>query len=413
MPSPVAVPRRFAVPRAFTAPRLAALLAVATMSLAACGSNAGGDSGGSTIKIGFIESLTGNYAPLGGEAKKTVDLAVEQINAAGGIKGKKIELITLDDKTAPDQGVLHFNKLKSQKVTAIIGSTFSNVALAVEPLAERERIPYISLAPADEQVNPVRKYTFVVPAISSKYAEAMLQYFQAQKITKIAVAYDTKSAYAKAGFAGMQKYASTYGVQIVKAEQYETTATDFSPVFTHVRGSGAQAFVAWASGAPGVTIAKQYATAGMDIPLYMTASQASKLWLQPVGAAGEGVHVQSAIGVVGDALPDGKLKQSIQEMAVPFKQRYGYEPPQFAQDGYSGVKLLAAAMQQGGTDREKIRAALESLTLVTPAGKYVYSATDHSGLRPTDISMNVVKDGKLVPTDWSRARLAETAKAAG
>ncbi|WP_225992824.1 ABC transporter substrate-binding protein [Actinomadura rudentiformis] len=388
-------------------------MAALVLSLSACGS---GDSGGSgsTIKVGFIESLTGNYAPLGGEAKKTVDLAVEQINTAGGIKGRKLELTTLDDKTAPDQGVLHFNKLKSQGVAAVIGSTFSNVGLAVEPLAERAKIPYISLAPADEQVNPVRKYTFVVPAISSRYAEALLQYFQAHQISKVAVAYDTKSAYSKAGFAGMQRYAGQYGVQIVKAEPYETTATDFSPVFTHVRGSGAQALVAWASGAPGVTLAKQYAGARLGIPLVMTASQATKLWLEPVGTASEGVYVQSAIGVVEDYLPDGKLKQSVQEMSVPFRKKYGYEPPQFAMDGYTGVKLLAAAIEKAGEpDRDKIRDALETLTLVTPCGKYTYSATDHSGLRPTDISMNQVKNGKLVPVPWSRTQLAKTAAAAG
>ncbi|MEU8345526.1 ABC transporter substrate-binding protein [Spirillospora sp. NPDC048832] len=392
--------------------KLVPLLAATVLAAAACGSG-GGSGSGSTLKIGFIESLTGNYAPLGGEAKKTVELAVEQLNGAGGIDGRKIELITLDDKTAPDQGVLHFNKLKSEKVTAIIGSTFSNVGLAVEPLAERERIPYISLAPADEQVDPIRKYTFVVPAISSTYAQAMLGYFKAHQITKVAVAYDTKSAYAKAGFAGMKKYAGEYGVEIVKEETYETTASDFSPLFTHVRDSGAQALVAWASGAPGVTLAKQYPSSGLKLPLYMTGSQASKLWLDPVGKAAEGVYVQSAIGVVGEHLPDGKLKQSVQEMSVPFKQKYGYEPPQFAMDGYAGVKLLAAAIDKAGTDREKIRDALEALTLVTPCGQYTYSKTDHSGLKPTDISMNQVKDGKLVPTEWSVKQLAETAKAAG
>ncbi|QXJ21801.1 ABC transporter substrate-binding protein [Actinomadura graeca] len=391
-------------------PVLTAAVLAPAMAMTACG----GSTGGATIKIGFIESLSGNYAPLGGEAKKTVDLAVEQINAGGRIGGKRIELITLDDKTLPDQGVLHYNKLRSRKVTAILGSTFSNVGLAVEPLAERDKIPYVSLAPADKQVHPVRKYTFVVPALSSQYAEAMLQYFQAHKITKVAVAYDTKSAYALAGRDGMTGHAAAYGVTLVKQEPFETTANDFSPVFAHVRGTDAQALAVWASGAPGVTMAKQYPTSGLKLPLFMTGSQSSRLWLQPVGAAAEGVYVQSAIGVVGDTLPSSKLKSAVTEMSQPFRQRYGYEPPQFAMDGYSGVKLLAAAIQKaGGTDRGKIRDALESLTLVTPAGRYAYSATDHSGLKPTDISMNQVKGGRLVPTPWSATRLAATAEAAG
>ncbi|AKH85647.1 ABC transporter substrate-binding protein [Streptomyces sp. CNQ-509] len=393
--------------------RLLPLLAAVALLATACGDDAGSDGEG-PIHIGFIESLTGNYAPLGTEAAKTVELAIDQINKAGGIDGRKIELTTLDDKTAPDQAVVHFNKLKEDGVDAIIGSTFSNCALAVEPLAEREQIPYISLAPADEQVDPIQPHTFVVPATSSKYAESMLRYFEAEGITKIAVAYDTKSAYAVAGYEGMEKFASEYGVELVQTERYETNASDFSPVFTHVRNSDAEALAVWASGAPGVTLAKQYAAAGLDIPLVMTASQASKLWLEPVGDAAEDVYVQSAVGVVGDELPDGKLKDVIDKMADPFEKKYGYEPPQFAMDGYAGAQLIAAAFEKaGGTDKAEVRDALESMDLVTPTGRYTYSAEDHSGLDVVNISMNQVRDGKLVPTEWGRKQLAEAAEAAG
>ncbi|MEO3848448.1 ABC transporter substrate-binding protein [Streptomyces sp. B8F3] len=393
--------------------RLLPLLAAVALLTTACGDEAGSDGEG-PIHIGFIESLTGNYAPLGTEAAKTVELAIDQINKEGGIGGRKIELTTLDDKTAPDQAVVHFNKLKEDGVDAIIGSTFSNCALAVEPLAEREQIPYISLAPADEQVDPIQPHTFVVPATSSKYAESMLRYFEAEGITKIAVAYDTKSAYAVAGYEGMEKFASEYGVELVRTERYETNASDFSPVFTHVRNSDAEALAVWASGAPGVTLAKQYAAAGLGIPLVMTASQASKLWLEPVGDAAEDVYVQSAVGVVGDELPDGKLKDVIDKMADPFEKKYGYEPPQFAMDGYAGAQLIAAAFEKaGGTDKAEVRDALESMDLVTPTGRYTYSAEDHSGLDVVNISMNQVRDGKLVPTEWGRQQLAEAAEAAG
>ncbi|WP_419992630.1 ABC transporter substrate-binding protein [Streptomyces boninensis] len=393
--------------------RFLPLVAVVALAVTACGGEAGSDGKG-PIQVGFIESLSGNYAPLGTEAAKTVELAVDQINKAGGIGGRKIKLTTLDDKTAPDQAVVHFNKLKEQGVDAIIGSTFSNSALAVEPLAEREKIPYISLAPADEQVAPIQRHTFVVPATSSKYAESMLRYFKAEKITSIAVAYDTKSAYAKAGYGAMAKLAPKYGVKLVKTERYETNASDFSSVFTHARGSKAQALAVWASGAPGVTIAKQYATAGLDMPLVMTASQASKLWLKPVGDAAEDVYVQSAVGVVGDELPDSKLKKVIDKMADPFKKKYGYEPPQFAMDGYAGAQLIAEAFKKaGGTDKAKVRDALESMDLVTPTGRYKYSADDHSGLDVVNISMNQVKDGKLVPTKWGREQLAKAVQDAG
>jgi branched-chain amino acid transport system substrate-binding protein len=229
---------------------------------------------------------------------------------------------------------------------------------------------------------------------------------RSQKITKIAVAHDTRGAYAVSGYESTKALAPKYGVEIVRDEVFEMTTSNFSPLFTHVKGSGAQALLFWGTGPAGVTVTKQYRAANVKVPLFMTPSQASKLWLDPVGPAGEGVTVLSAIGVVGDALPDGPQKQVIDQMAVPFSKKYGYPPPQFAQDGYSACLLLFAAIEKAGsTARDRIQKALEQMTLVTPNGKYRYSPTDHSGLTRDFISVNVVKDGKFVPTPWAKAEL--------
>ncbi|MDG4785336.1 ABC transporter substrate-binding protein [Micromonospora sp. WMMD1102] len=387
----------------------AAVLAV-VLATAACGqdSEPGGDDG--PLKVGQIVSLTGNYAPLGTENEKSVKLAVEQVNAAGGVLGRQIELLVRDDKSQPDQSVLAFNDLKGRDVAAVIGSPFSNSALATIPLVDREKIPYVSLTPADEQVDPVHPYVFVVPATSGTYADRILQYLKAQNISRVAVAYDGKSSYARAGFNGTKAKAAGYGITLTATPEFQTTTTEFSAVFNQVRSSGAQALVVWATGPPGVALAKQFPTANLGVPVVFTGAQASKLWLEPVGAAAEGAVVASSIGVVGDSLPDGAQKKAIAELAEPFEKQHGYPPPQFAQDGYSGVKLLVAAIEKAGsTEPEKIQAALEGLTATTPNGTYTYSATDHAGLKADYISINTVKGGALVPTEWSAEQLATVA----
>jgi branched-chain amino acid transport system substrate-binding protein len=362
-----------------------------------------------TIQVGLIASLTGKFSALGSEDKKAVELAIEQVNEKGGLLGKRIVLTTRDDQTLPDKSVVAYNDLKALNVVAVIGSVFSNSALATLPFAERDGIPYLSLTPAEEQVQPIRPYVFVIPALSTAFAERYLEYMQAQKITKIAVAHDTKGAYAVSGYKATKTLAPKYGVAIVRDEVFEMTTSDFSPLFTHVKGSGAQALLFWGTGPAGVTVTKQYAAANVKIPLFMTPSQASKLWLEPVGAAGEGVTVSSSIGVVGDALPDGPQKQVIDQMAVPFSKKYGYPPPQFAQDGYSACLLLFEAIRQAkSTKRDQIRAALERMTLLTPNGKYRYSPTDHSGLTRDFVSVNVVTNGKFVPTPWAKEALVRT-----
>ena len=382
-------------------------LVVLTLALVAGG--CGDDSGAGAdnpIRIGQIVSLTGNYSPLGTENQKSVALAVDRINAAGGVGGRQIKLSVRDDKSLPDQSVLAFNELKGDS-DAIIGSPFSNSALATIPLVDREEIPYLSLTPADEQVQPIHPYVFVVPATSGTYAEAALQYFQATGLQRVAVAYDTKSSYARAGAKGLQDKAGKYGVTLAPVEEFQTTVTEFSAVFTHVRSSDAQALMVWATGAPAVALTKQYAASGLTIPLVLTGSQASKLFLDPAGAAADGATIATSIGVVGEFLPAGSQKTAIDELTTEFTSKYGYTPPQFAQDGYSGVKLLAAAIEKaGGTDRAKVRDALESLKLTTPNGTYTYSATDHSGLTTDYISINTIGGGKFAPTDFSKAKLA-------
>jgi branched-chain amino acid transport system substrate-binding protein len=388
--------------------RLAVSLAAVSLVVAGCGDDSGG--GGSTsdpIRIGQIASLTGNYAPLGSENKKSVELAIEKINRDGGVLGRQLEVVVKDDQSKPDQAVLAFNDLRGDDVTAVIGSSFSNSALATIPAVDRAEIPYLSLAPADEQVDPVHPYVFMVPARSSTYAERILEYLKATGVSTVAVAHDTRSSYAVAGYGGTKEKAGDFGITLSVEEEFQTDATEFGALFGHVRSSNAQALIVWATGPPAVALTKQYASAGLNIPLVLTGAQASKLFLDPVGPAAEGVTVASSIGVVGSSLPAGKQKDAIDELTTSFTDKYGYPPPQFAQDGYSGMKLLVAAIEKAGsTEPEQIQAALESLTLVTPNGEYSYSKSDHSGLGPEFISVNTVTQGAFRPTDWATQQLA-------
>jgi branched-chain amino acid transport system substrate-binding protein len=391
--------------------RLAALATGIALTLAAtsCGdddSPGGADEQG-PIRIGQIASLTGNYQPLGTEDQKAVALAVEEVNAAGGVLGRQVEVVVKDDQSQPDQSVLAWGELADGGAAAVIGSPFSNSALATIPRVDRDEIPYVSLTPADEQVDPIHPYVFVVPALSGTYAERMLQYFQDTGVTQVAVAYDTRSSYAVAGWAGMQAKAAEYGVTLLGPEEFQTSTTEFSAVFTHVRSTQAQALVAWATGPPAVALTKQYASAGLDLPLVLTGAQASPLFLEPAGPDAEGVTVLSSVGVVGSALPDGPLKTAVDDLTAAYQSSYGYPPPQFAQDGYAGAQLLFAAIEAAGsTEPAAIRDALEGLSLVTPNGVYQYSDSDHSGLTMDYISVNTVQDGEFVPTDWASDQLA-------
>jgi branched-chain amino acid transport system substrate-binding protein len=395
-----------------TSLRLACALSAAGLliagPLAACGGSTSGGSGDkSPIKVGLIVPLTGNYTALGSEDKKGAELAAKEINDAGGINGRQLQLITRDDQTKPDQSVLAFDDLKGQGVAAVVGSSFSNSSLAAIPQTDRAKLPYLSLAAADEQVDPVHKYVFMVPARASFYAERLLQYFQGIGQTKIAVAHDTKSAYAVAGYKATVAKAGQYGLQVVADASFDTQTQDFSPVFTRVRGTAAQALLVWATGPPAVTATKQFAAAKLGVGLVMTGAEASKLYIDPAGAAAEGVVMSSSVGVVGQALPDSPLKTTIGKLSTPYMAANSFYPPQFAFDGYCGVKLLAEALKKAkSTSGDDIQKALESLDVLTPNGRYKYTTTDHSGLGLANIAVVAVRGGKFEPVDWYRKQSA-------
>jgi branched-chain amino acid transport system substrate-binding protein len=413
---------------------IAVIATVAVLGLAACSSSGSGGSAGTSsagaggassnpassgggrsdpIILGQIASLTGNYTPLGSNDKLGAAQAVAEINSAGGLLGgRPLKIVLKDDKTQPNQAVTDYNDLVSKNVAAVVGSSFSNSSLAIIPIAQRKMIPYVSTAASDPQVHPVHSYAFMTPPTAGSVAEQLLRYFKSKGMTKMAIGYATDQAFGKTGEQDMTKMASKYGIKFVDTETFESSTTNFSPVLTHVRSSGAYGMMVWATGAPAVIITKQFASAGLKMPLVMSHAEASTLYTKPAGSAAKGVIVASSLAVVGPDLPSSKVKKTVLAMAKPFQKANKYYPPQFAFDGYCAVKLIAAAITQAkSADPSKIDQALNHLTQATPEGTYHYTSDDHSGLTVDDVAITRVQaNGSFKPTKWSSQQLQKTLK---
>jgi branched-chain amino acid transport system substrate-binding protein len=140
----------------------------------------------------------------------------------------------------------------------------------------------------------------------------------------------------------------------------------------------------------------------------MTAAEATPLYLQPAGAAAEGVYVQASLGVIGQSLPAiNKFKKLIDEFAGPFQATYNTYPPQFAWDAMLAMTFIADAMQRKGTAREDIRAGLDSIDLDTPEGHYTFTPDKHYGMPDSSNVMTVVNNGQFVPAGMSEDQLAK------
>ncbi len=383
--------------------RFLSLTSCLVLLTTAC-STAGGDDE-APVTIGYITPLTGDFSALGTDNQRAVELAVAQVNADGGVLGRDIELVTRDDQSSPEQSVLAFNDIQTREPVAVIGSAFSDSAMATIPAVERSGVPYLSPTPADEQLAPLREEVFVVPATAGTYAERALEYFEAEGMTRLSVAYSATS-YAVAGFEATQDLAGDFGIELVSVNEYQQDTTDFGYVFSGMEEDDVDAVLFWGTGPPGVTFTQQHAAAESDVPLVVTGSQASHLWLEPAGDSAEGVTVLSSIGVVGQHLPDSQQKDVVLSAVDAYAEAHGQEPPQFALDGYTAVRLLVAAIEAAdSTEHGDVLAALEGLELVTPNGTYTYSEGDHAGIGTEAVSVNRVEDGQFVPVPWSLDQL--------
>lgn len=386
----------------------AAALAVASLTaltLSACGgggaSSPSGEASG-PIKIGMVVPLTGPFSALGTGDQEAALRVVDEINAAGGIDGRQLELTIVDDKTDPTESVKQFNQLASDSsYSAMLASAMVSAAAAVGSSIQQYAIPTIALSPVEEYADGSNAYAYTSPPTPSVYAQALVDYWVDAGVKTLAMTYSGGDLFGQLGQEATTALAQKAGIDIVLSEAYDPAATDFTPLVTKVTDAAPDAFVIWGAGPGPVIITKQME--GKGIQLYGTGAQASNLFLEPAGSAAEGMMAATTAAMAGQSLPAGAYKDAVMAVVDPWlAANKGVYPPEFAFGGASAVQLLAAAIDAAdSTDREAINAQLTKLQLLTPNGQYSYSPTDHMGLSVDALAIMVVDGGSWTPTPYA------------
>lgn len=358
----------------------------------------------SPIVLGQIEPLGYHFDTELGAAQ-----AAAEINGAGGLLGgRPLHLELRDDRADPQTALAEVRALLAVGVSSFVGSSFSNSSLAVIPEVERARVPYVAPAAADELVDPVRPFVFITPPTARTAAEQLLRYCRDHGLRRLVLGYDGHSLFSRTGVRRQRALADSYGVAVVAEHPVSVETTDFGPLLATVAQSRAQALLAWLGGPAAPALTRQYASSGVGVPLLMSHVAATPRYLRDAGPAAEGVIVATTLAAVAPTLPDSAFRDSALAMRGRYLAAHGMAPAQNALDGYSAVRLIAAAIESAGSAApERIRRALERLTLSTPEGVYRYSPTNHRGLDPEDMAIAVVRGGDFAVTDWSRRSLAE------
>lgn len=353
------------------------------------------------IKIGATLSETGPASFLGDPEAKTLKLLVEQLNAKGGLKGEKIDLVLYDDGGDPNKARTFATRLvEDDEVVAIIGGTSTGTSMAIIPVAEDAKVPFISLAGAIEIIDPVKPYTFKTPHTDRMACAKIFTDMKARGFTKIGMISGTD------GFgASMRKQClaivGDYGITVVADESYGPQDADMTPQLTNLKGKpGVQAILNPGFGQGPAIVTRNYGQLAIGLPLYQSHGVASKGFIQLAGAkAAEGVRLPGTALLVGDLLPEGDTQKPVVEAyKTLYEEKTGTPVSTFGGYAADAFAILTDAITRAGsTEPKDIRDAIEKTSgLVGTTGTVTMSPTDHLGLDLSAFRMLEIRDGNWV-----------------
>ena len=352
------------------------------------------------IKIGAFLSVTGGAAFLGDPEQKTLELYVEKINAAGGVLGRKLQLVAYDSAGDSEKARTFAKRLIEQdKVDVIVGGSTTGETMAVIPLVEAAQIPFISLAGAVVIIEPVKKWVFKTPHTDRMACEKIFLDMQSRKLSKIALI-TGPGAFDKSLRAECLKVAAKHRIEVAADEAYGAGDTDMTAQLTKIKNTaGVQAVLNAGFGQGPAIVTKNYRQIGITLPLYQSHGVASKEFIKLAGAASEGVRLPAAALLVADSLPASDPQRSV---VVNYKNEYEShfksEVSTFGGHAYDGLMIAVDAIKKAGsTDKAKVRDAIEATHgFIGIGGIFDMSPTDHSGLNLRAFRMVEIKGG-----DWT------------
>ncbi|MEJ2666115.1 MAG: ABC transporter substrate-binding protein, partial [Deinococcales bacterium] len=311
------------------------------------------------IKIGGAFNLTGALSSLDVPAANGAKLAVKEINAAGGVLGRPLDLVVYDGKTDPATITnIATQMISGDHVVAITGFTDSDSALALGPIAQRNKIPFVT-AGATSPLLPsqIGTYMFLEPFGDNVQAAVGAEYAMKNFGMTAYLLYDKATEYTNL-LAGYFKDAFTHGGgKILLEDSYKSGDTSYTAQITKLKALSTQPDFLYISAMPDDigTIVKQVRQAGIDLPIIGGDGYDTPLLVKVAGPASNNVYYTTHALMTMDSTP------AVQKFMKAYKAEYGKDPENaFAALGYDAVHLIAHAIEQAGsTDPTKIRDALQ------------------------------------------------------
>ena len=350
------------------------------------------------IRIGAAEALSGPASQYGLSIKSGFELAVDELNAVGGVKGNKIVLQFEDEAGKKEQAIDVFKKLIFQdKVLMVFGPTLSNSAQAADPVAQAAKIVAFGTSNTADGITSIGDYIFRNSVTEADVLPETLRVaIKHANIKKVAVLYGNDDVFTKSGYDAFKKALETMKVPVTTTETFAKGDVDFKAQLTKIKASGADAIVLSALIAEGAPIMVQARQLGIDVPFIggngmnsvkifdLAKEKSDNLW-------------------VGSPWALGNQTKENQHFVVAYTQKYKSAPDQFGAQAYDAMKIVALALGKikltGNleADRKALRDVLPTVTFTGATGAFKFRQA-------------MGKDGKPAGYDAQQAAIVSVTK---
>jgi branched-chain amino acid transport system substrate-binding protein len=361
------------------------------------------------IKIGHVAALSGGSAQSGEAITRGLTIAIDEINAKGGLLGgRKLELVQRDDESTPPKGLTAARELIArEKVAVIFGGIDSPVALAMVPILNREKVPHMAVWAAGTGItrngaNP--NYIFRVSAVDVLVDVKLLDYAAKKFGAKRAGLILINNPWGESNEKGLHEAVkSMTGMEIAGVEKFENNDVDLVPQLTRLKDKGADVLILVGNAAPGAQVMKARERLGWKVPVVSHWGISGGRFPELTGPTAGEAHFVQTYSFFGKQSPVGERVLAALKAKYPAIKGPGdIFAPVGTANAYDAMHLVALAIAQAGsTDGEAIRAALEDLK--TPYQGLIktytkpFSATNHDALGPNDYVMVRYEGDSVVP----------------
>lgn len=359
-----------------------------------------------TMKVGLVAAMSGQSAKSGEAIVRGLSVAIDEINAKGGVLGKKLELVVRDDESNPAKGVVAARELaQREKVVALFGGLDTPVSIAIVPFVNQAKIPFMGVWAAGTPITKngaAENYAFRVSAVDEIVDKALVDYsvkkYAAKKPGMILI----NNPWGESNEKGLKAALADKKMEYAAVEKFETNDVDVVPQLTRLKQAGADVLYLVANVAPSAQVVKSLDRMGWDVPIVSHWGPAGGRFSELAGPSAAKVHFIQTYSFSGKLAPKGEtVLASLKKKYPEIKSLADVTPAVGIANAYDAMHLTAMAIAKAGsTEGPKIRQGFYGIDkyegLIKTYNK-PFSPAQHDALGPDDYLFTHFKEGEILP----------------